>query len=818
MKTLWQDLPYAVRILLKKPGFTFVAILTLALGIGANTAIFSVVNALLLKPLPFADANQLLVIQQTRIGEKENDRGVSYLNFMDWQAQNQSFESMAIVGTDEATLINEGEPLRVHSAIVSADFFQTLKIQPMLGKVFRAEDDQPGTNGGFDSLMLTYSCWKNRFAGDAKIVGRTIKLDDRPFTIIGVTPPDLFPLEQEPVDFWTTVAVNGAVNQKDSANASRGFPTYLGVIARLKPNVTAAQAREEMEIINHALQEKYPASNAKIGVRLTGLRELVIGDVGSMLWLLFGIVGTVLLIACVNVANILLARAAARQREIAIRTALGASRWHIIRQLLTESLLLGLGGGLFGLLFSMWCVDGLVALLPADVPHITGLTPDWRVLFFTFGLTLLTGVFCGMIPALTATRIDVSEAVKEGGRASSGGATSGRLRNTLVIAEVALALPLLIAAGLLLKSLVQLQGVNPGFETGSILTMQMSLSGERYRGADFKPERINAFLNQLTERLKQLPGVGDVSYAQCVPLTSVENNTNFNIVERPYPQGQQPTAQLRFIGLDYFKTLNIPQVDGRDFIDRDKPDAPPVVIINAAFARQYFGDENPLGKKLKLGWGGDEAKEIVGVVGNVRHRALSDQSRPEMYVPQAQFPNAGITLLVRSHLQPESLIAPVKKEIYALDPQLPLTEIKTLEQYRADTLALPRFITLLLTGFASLALALTIIGLYSVVSYSVSQRTREIGIRMAMGAQRSDVLKLVIKQGMILTSIGVAFGLSAAYALTRLMKSLLYEVSATDILTFVVIALLFMIVALFACFVPARKATKVDPMIALRYE
>jgi putative ABC transport system permease protein len=818
MQTLWQDLRYAMRILLKKPGFTFVAILTLALGIGANTAIFSVINAVLLRPLPFPDDRQLLVLQQTRIGEKDKDRGVSYLNFLDWQAQNQSFESLAIVGTDEVTLTSEGEPLRVHSAIVSADFFNTLKIQPMLGNTFTAEDDQPGANSGFHSLMLTHSCWKNRFGGDTKIVGRTIKLDGKSFTVIGVTPPDIFPLQQEPVDFWTTVAVNGAVNQKESANASRGFPTYMGVIARLKPGVTLAQAREEMEIINGAIQEKYPASNAKTGVRLTGLRELVIGDVSSLLWLLLGIVSAVLLIACVNVANILLARAAARQREIAIRTALGASRWHIIRQLLTESLLLSLGGGLFGLLFSMWCVDGLVALLPADVPQVAGLTPDWRVLLFTFGITLLTGVICGLIPALTSTRIDVSEAVKEGGRASSGGVASRRLRNALVVVEVALALPLLIGAGLLVKSLVQLQNVNPGFETGNILTMQMSLSSQRYLGEDFSPERINAFLQQMTERIKPLPGVREVSFAQCVPLTSVDNNTNFNIVERPYPKGQQPTAQLRFIGLNYFKTLNIPQVEGRDFTERDNPKAPPVVIINEAFARQYFDGENPIGKKLKLGWGGNDAKEVVGIVSNVRHRSLSDEARAEMYVPQTQFPNAGITLLIRSTIKPETLIASVKKEIYTLDAELPLTEIKTLENFRADTLALPRFNTFLLTLFAGLALALTIIGLYGVISYSVSQRTREIGIRMAMGAQRSDVLKLVIKQGMLLTCIGVAFGLSAAFALTRLITSLLYQVTATDVWTFVVMALLFIVVALLACVAPARRATKVDPMIALRYE
>lgn len=818
MQILWQDLRYAMRILLKKPGFTFVAILTLALGIGANTAIFSVINAVLLRPLPFPDDRQLLVIQQTRIGEKDKDRGVSYLNFLDWQAQNQSFESMAVAGTDEATLTSEGEPLRVHSAIVSSDFFKTLKVQPILGNTFTAEDDQPGASSGFHSLMLTYSCWKNRFGGDAKIVGRTVKLDDQSFTVIGVTPPDIFPLQQEPIDFWTTVAVNGSVNQKSSANASRGFPTYMGVIARLKPGVTHAQATEEMEIINSALQEKYPASNAKVGVRLTGLRELVIGDVSSLLWLLLGIVSAVLLIACVNVANILLARAAARQREIAIRTALGASRWHIIRQLLAESLLLSVGGGLLGLLLSMWCVDGLVALLPADVPHIAGLTPDWRVLLFTFGVTLLTGVICGLIPALTSTRIDVSEAVKESGRASSGGVASRRLRNTLVVAEVALALPLLIGAGLLLKSLVQLQSVDPGFETSNILTMQMSLSSKRYMDKDFSPERINAFLQQVTERIKPLPGVREVSFAQCVPLTSVDNNTNFNIVERPYPKGQQPVAQLRFIGLDYFKTLHISQVDGRDFTERDNPKAPPVVIINEAFARQYFNGENPLGKKLQLGWGGDDAKEIVGIVGNVKHRSLSDEARAEMYVPQAQFPNGGITLLVRSTVKPETLIATIKKEIHGLDAELPLTEIKTLEDFRADTLALPRFNTFLLTLFAGLALALTIIGLYGVISYSVSQRTREIGIRMAMGAQQSDVLKMIIKQGMLLTCTGVALGLGAAFAVTRLIGSLLYEVTTTDAWTFAGMALLFIIVALLACVAPARRATKVDPMIALRYE
>jgi putative ABC transport system permease protein len=818
MQTLWQELRYALRILLKPPSVTLVAVFTLALGVGANTAIFSVVNAALLRPLPYPDADQLLVIQQTRNGEKESSPGASYLNFLDWQRQSQAFESLAIVGSGESTLLGEGEPLRVQTAIVSADFFQTLNVQPALGRAFTAEDEQPGGASGTNSAMLTYSCWKNRFGGDMKIIGCTIKLDEEAFTVIGVTPPELFPLQQEPVDFWTTVAVNGRASQQGSANGSRAYPAYAGVLARLKPGLTLAQAREEMAIINRGLQESYPKANANLNVQVNGLRELIIGDVSTKLWLLLGIVGAVLLIACANVANLQLSRATSRQREIAIRAALGASRWQLIRGLLIESLLLSLGGGLFGLLFSLWCVDALMALLPATAPHLSGLTPDWRVLLFTFGVSVLTGLVCGLIPALTSTRIDLSEAVKEGGRSASSGAISGKLRNSLVIVEVAVALPLLIAAGLFLKSLVQMQRVNPGFDTDNILTMQMSLAGERYTGKDFKPWRINAFLNQLTERVKGLPGVGDFSFAQCVPLTAVENNTSFTIVERPYSKGQTPMAQLRFIGLDYFKTLAIPRLDGRDFSDRDQPAAPPVVIINDAFARQYFDGENPLGKKLTLGWGGEDAKEIVGIVGNVRHRDLTDQARPEMYVPQAQFPNTGITLLVRSHLSPESLIASIKREVFALDPELPLTEIKTLEQHRAETLALPRFVTFLLALFAVLALLLTIVGLYGVISYAVTQRTREIGIRQALGAQGKDVLKMILRQGMRLTVIGAAFGLSAAIAVARLIKSQLYEVSASDPLTFALVVLLLLAIAFLACFLPARRATKIDPMTALRHE
>jgi putative ABC transport system permease protein len=817
MGTLWNDLRYGARMLLKRPGFTLIAVITLALGIGANTAIFSVVNAVLLRPLPFPNEKQLVAVQQTRTDKANDDRGVSYLNFTDWQAQSKSFENMAIVATDEATLTGEGEPVRVRGAVVSSDFFNTLGIAPKLGRAFNPADDLPGTSGGFNSLILTDGAWRNRFGADPKIIGRKITLGERSFTIVGVTPDGIIPLQTEPIDYWATVAVNGDAARQGSANASRGYSAYIGVLARLKAGVTIGQARAEMETIARRLQEKYPRANAKSGIAVTPLRDLVVGDVRSKLWLLLGIVGAVLLIACVNVANLLLARATTRQREMAIRAALGASTRHVIQQLLGESLLLSLAGGLAGLLLSMWLIDVLVALLPAGVPRLSGLSPDWRVMLFTLGAAIMTGVLCGLAPAIAAAKIDLTEAIKEGGR-SAAGAGRSLLRNGLVVGQIAAALVLLVGAGLLVKSLIRLQQVNPGFETGSILTMQMSLSSDRYFDQPTKPERINAFLSELTGRVKALPGVREVSFAQSVPLTSVDNNTSFDIVERPSAKGEQSSAQLRFIGLNYFHTLNIPTISGRDFTERDAPQSPPVVILNEAFVREHFKGEDPIGKRLHLGWGGDAPKEVVGVVGDVRHRGLSDKARPEMYVPQAQFANAGITLLVRSSLKPESLIAPIKKQIYSLDPQLPVTEVKTLDQYRADSVALPRFSALLLGLFAGLALLLTAVGLFGVVSYSVTQRTNEIGIRLALGAQLGDVMGLVIGQGMRLVGLGVAVGLIASLALTQLLQNWLFNVSPTDPWTFVVIAVLLTLVALVACYIPARRATKVDPMVALRCE
>lgn len=821
MQSILQNLRYGARILLKKPGFTLIAVLTLALGIGANTAIFSVVNAVLLRPLPFPNDAQLVVVQQTQLAKPDDNRGVSYLNFTDWQSRSQSFSSLAIVGADEATLTGEGEPVRVRGAVVSADFFKTLGVAPQLGRAFAATDDLPGADGGFNSVVLTDSGWRNHFGGDLKIIGRKIMLGEQAFTVIGVSQRGVFPLEKEPIDYWATVAVNGDPAKAGTANASRGYRPYLGVIARLKPSLTLAQSRAELETIHRDLQEKYRVANGKTGVVLTPLRDLVVGDARSSLWLLFGIVGAVLLIACVNVANLMLTRAITRRREIAIRAALGAGTGHIVRQLLGESLLLSLAGGVAGLLLSMWLIEILSALLPADIPRISGLEPDWRVLLFTFSAAILTGVLCGLAPAFTALKINLTDAIKKGGQSGQGANAApsvNLLRNGLVVGQIAVALVLLTGAGLLAKSLIRLHQVKPGFETGNILTMQMSLSGDRYFGEGMKPERINAFLDELTGRVRRLPGVTEVSFAQCVPLTSVDNNTSFDIVERPAAKGEQPSAQLRFIGLNYFQTLNIPALDGRDFTARDNPHAPPVMIVNETFVREYFKGENPIGKRLRLGWGGDEPKEIIGVVGNVRHRALSDAARPEMYVPQAQFANAGITLLVRSALKPEAMIAPIKREIYALDPQLPVTGVKSLDEYRADSLAVPRFNTFLLSLFAGLALLLTAIGLYGLMSYSVTQRTNEIGIRLALGAQPRDVRRLILGHGVRLMAVGVSLGVAASLALTRLMAGRLFEVSATDPLTFAGVALLLIGIVLPACWIPARRATQVDPMVALRCE
>ncbi len=828
MEALLRDLQHSTRSLFRKPGFVIVAALTLALGIGANTAVFTVINAVLFRPLPIPKEDRLLVVREFNTEKADDGRGVSYPNFNDWRANCPSFESMSIVGDTNGTWQNGGEPVRVRGAIVSTEFFKTLGVSPKLGRAF--EPSEEAFTGGFERkegssapeiilpVMLTDSGWRKLTGGDPAVVGKTFLLDGSKVQIVGVTPPNLFPVKDEPIEFWTTVAANGSSAQEGSANASRGYRPYAGVIARLRPGVSPEQGLSEVQRIQAGLTERYPKANAKMGVTAQPLRELLVGDASKMLWLTLGIVFAVLLIACVNVANLLLARAASKQREIAVRSALGASRFQIVRQLITESLILAGIGGVAGFGLSFLFISGILELLPASIPRLAALTPDWRVLLFTFASVTLAGLASGLFPALSLRRGNLADGIKEDSRSSVGGPAGSRLRGALVVSEIAIALMLLTGAGLLINSLIRLQNVNPGFATERILTVQMAISGGQYYEDGMGPHRISAFLDSLTERVRALPGVTAVSYAQSVPLTGVENNTQFDIIERPTAKENKPAAQLRFIGTGYFATLNIPVRAGRDFNERDNASAPRVALVNEAFVRRHFSGENPIGKKLKMGWGGEEPKEIVGVVGDVRHRSLSDEARPEMYVPQAQFGNAGITLLVKSTVEPESLVAGVKREVRALDPNLPLTDIKTLADYRGEALAFPRFVTFVLTGFAMLALVLTAIGLYGVVSYGIAQRTREIGIRMALGATTADILNRFLAQGLKLAVIGVGAGLVGAVFLTRFLESQLFEVKATDPLTFALVALFLVLTSLVACWVPARRASSADPMDALRHE
>ncbi len=818
MKNFVGDVRYGFRQLVKQPGYTLLAIATLALGIGANTAIFTAINAVLFKPLPIADEMRVVVLQQFRHDKQNASYGVSYLNFSDWRERSQSFSAMAIAQSGETTLLTDDEPFRATYAAVSADFFKTLGLKPHLGGGFVTTDDEPNGRDGMNAAMLTYTTWQNRFGSDPKIVGKQLTNGEDRFRIVGVTPPSIFPLQKEPIDFWTTVALNGAANDKGSANASRGYPAYAGAIARLKPGVTIAQAQAELGNLNEALTQAHPNANGNTAVRVVALRELFVKDARPILWLLLGVVGAVLLIACVNVANILLTRAASRQRELSIRAALGASKWDIVQQLLVESLMLALAGGVIGLLVSLWMVDGIVALLPNDIPRLAGLSPDWRVLLFTMSAVLLTGLLCGLLPAFSVSPQNLADAIKDGGRSATSGLARGRLRSALVVAEIAIALTLLVGAGLLFKSLYRLNQVNPGFNTENILTAQLGLGGSRYVDRSYSPVRINQFLSQLQERVERLPGVEAVTNAQCVPFTGSENNTQFNIIERPAPANAQPAAQLRFVSPGYFDALQIPLKAGRTIMPQDGPQTLNVMLVNEVFVREHLRGESPLGKRMKLGWGGDAPKEIVGVVGDVRHRGLGDSARPEMYVPQAQFANAGITLIIRTQGDPLNLVKQLKQEIRALDPGLPVTDIKTLAQFRHETLDVPRFNSFLLGGFALLALLLTLVGLYGVMSYSVTQRTPEIGIRMALGASAADVLRMIVAQGAHLVVIGLALGLIGAFALTRVLQNLLYDVRSTDPLTFALMALLLAAVALLACYWPARRATQVDPLIALRRE
>src|SRR5262245_33134475 len=811
MQTLIQDLRYGARILLKKPGFALIALITLAFGIGANTAIFSVVNAVLLRPLPYVEPERLVALWETRQGGRNS---ISYPNFLDWRAQNKSFERMASYYTNYMALTGIATPVNLRSAVVSPDLFATLGVKPQLGRWFVAEEEKPGIR----AAIINYGLWQRQFGGDPNVVGRALTLNGKQFNVVGVMPAGFqFPIEAEPVEVWVTSSIDGEkTNPKEPAQNEQRGAHFLLAVGRLKHGLKLEQAQAEMNAIGANLEKQYPDSNTRRGVKLIPYHNDLVHDYSEALWLILGAVGCLLLIACANVANLLLARATARYKEIAVRAALGADRRRVIRQLLTESLLLSLGGGVLGLLLAWWGTEGLVKLIPEDVPRLAEINIDHWVFGFTLLISVVTGVVFGLAPALQASKIELTEAMKEGSRSAGGG--RGRLRGALVVAEIAIALVVLIGAGLLLQTFRRLQQVDLGFDTHNILTATVELPDARYP----KPEQVTAFYQTLLDRVKAMPGVEAVSAIVPQPLSGDTMMISFDIEGRNIPKGERPVSHFRSISLDYFSVMKIPLLAGRAFTERDNSQGPGVVIVNETFAKRHFPNENPIGKHVKPGIsleGEPVWREIVGVVKDVKHRqSLSRDYEPEYYLPHAQMPINSMNLVMRVTNDQRGLASAIQHEVQSLDLDIPVYRIRTLEQYLGVAVAQPKFNALLLSLFAGLALLLTAIGLYGVMAYSVVQRGQEIGIRIALGAQTGDMLKMVLRQGLKLTAIGLSIGLATAFALTRYIQSLLFGVKAADPLTFAAIAMLLIAVALVACWAPARRATKVDPMVALRAE
>ncbi|HEX6729405.1 MAG TPA: ABC transporter permease [Pyrinomonadaceae bacterium] len=814
METLLQDIRFGLRMLIRSPSVSIVATIALALGIGANTAIFSVVNAVLLRPLPFNDSQSLFAVFETVLDRGLERGSHSYPNFFDLRSQNTVFERIACYHSSDHVMTGRGEPARLRGSVVSADLFPLLGTPPLLGRTFISEDDQPGQTSR--AVILSEQLFQKRFNADASILNQPITLDGNSYTVVGVMPRSFeFPIQNEPVDLWTTIAIDASGTSPVTEQRGAHF---LRAIARLKPGVTATQAQAEITTIAARLEQQYPDTNTRRGLRLEPSLNAIVGNVRPALLILLGAVSCVLLIACANVANLLLARAMGRHKEMAIRSALGAGRTRIIRQLLTESILLSVVGGAIGLLLAVWWSDLLIALGKEDIPRAVHVGIDWRVLGFTFAVSVLTGIIFGLFPALHSTKTELTESLKEGGRTSGAGSSRNRIRGALVVAEVAIAVVLLVAAGLLLQSLWRLQQVNPGLQPDNVLTFNVSLPDVRY-----SYDQQIQFFQDMRGRLSALPGVKSVSSVMPLPLSGDRFSISFKVDGRPVAPKDEPSADFYAIDTGYFQTMGIPLVKGRDFNQHDQRKSAPVVIVTESFARQFFPGEDPIGRRIEPGISTIEnedspMREIVGVVGDVKHRGLNVEPRASYYVPLTQIPFTQMAGVVKTTTEPKSLTSAVTKEIAAMDKDLPLFDVKTMDEYLATVVAAPRFNTTLLSIFATVALVLTIVGLYGVMSYSVAQRTNEIGIRLALGAQTSDVLKMVVKQGITLVVIGLSIGLLTAVVLMRVVSGLLFGVTARDPFTFAFVALLLATIALLACLVPAWHATRVDPMEALRCE
>jgi putative ABC transport system permease protein len=814
MRNLFQDFRYALRQLRKNPGFTAVAVLTLALGLGANTAIFSVIDAVLLHPLPFHDPSRLVIVRPTEPGRRD-DIGVSYPTFLDWRSQNHVLEGLSVFREEDFTLTGRGEPAHLSGAVVSANLFSVLGVPPADGRDFTPEEDQPAGTGL--PIILSHSLWQNRFGSDPKIIGQSLTLDGQTFSVVGVMPASFqFPVQRTPVEFWTTIALDAQpMNGSPPITAQRGAG-YLDVIARLKPQVTIVTAQTEMARIQDGLNRQYPENRPK-GVSLVPEADAVVGDMRQGLLILLGAVGLVLLIACVNLSNLLLARATTRYKEIGVRTALGATRWIIVRQLLAESFLLAAAGGAAGLALAAWGIKLLTALAPGDLPRITESGINLQVLIFTALAAIFTSILFGLVPALQAARPELAASLKEGGRSGTETLARGRLRSALVVTEMALAMVLLVGAGLLARSLLGLGRVDPGFAKDHVITFGLDLP-DRYR----QTQRV-AFYRILLERVRATPGVRSASAAFPLPLSADDVKTSFEVEGRPMKPSEYPVTTLHIIDRDYFHALGVPLLSGRVFNSQDDAvGAPPVVIISERLARQTFPGDDPVGRRIRTnissGPGDAPMRTVVGVVGDVKAEGLGAASIPESYVPYAQLPFAPMSVVVRTEIAPTNLVPTLTTEVQSLDSALPLLHVKTLDEYVDDSVMGTRFETFLLGTFGVLAFLLTAVGLYGVISYTVVQRRREMGIRLALGADRAAILGMIVKSGALLAGAGALIGLAAAFLLTRLMASLLFGVGPTDPLTFVCVPIALISVAVLASYIPARHAAKVDPMVALHYE
>jgi putative ABC transport system permease protein len=811
MSTFAQDLRYGVRMLASGGPVTLIAIITLALGIGANTAIFSMVNAILLKPLPYLRPSELLLI-----GERHGERPISvaWLNYADWRARNRVFSEMGASNTVFLNLTRrDSEPERLVGARVTASYFRTLGVDPLAGRTFTEQEDTPG---GEPVIVLSEGAWQRLFGGDRTVIGRALTLNDTAYTVIGIMPA-AFVIQNPPIEAWVSM---GRVRD---TFGNRGNHPGIRVVARMKPGVTLEQARKDLEGIAARLTQEYPATNSNIGVTVDPLHEQVVGpDLTRALVVLLGAVAFVLLIACANVANLLLSRGAARQREIAVRTALGAGRARLLRQLLTESVLLAVAGGIGGVLLGAWGLRTLLAVVPDNLARVDAVHIDASVLMFTAALTLLTGIVFGLAPALQVSKPDLNETLKEGGRSGSKGVRAQRVRSTLVVAQIALSLVLLIGAGLMLRSFAELQASSPGIDPANVVAAGVTLPGVRY--ATEEPRR--QFMRRVVDRLESTPGVESAAAITPLPLSLNGWQTSFAVEGYPEPEpGNFPVNDIARITPDYFRTMGIRLLGGRIFTWQDNEKAPLVAIIDETFADTWFANQDPIGRRIKVNAGHPVPGmppppwvTVVGVVNHVKNYGIDQESRVEVYVPFMQSTVSQMNLVVKGRGGAAAIGQAMRNAVREADPALPVFAVRTMEEYLARTLTSKRLMMLLLAVFAAVALTLAAVGIYGVMAYAVAQRTSEIGIRMALGAHPRDVLRLVVGQGMLLTICGLVLGLGAAYWLTRLIDTLLFGVSATDASTFVAVAVLLGAVAFLATWIPARRAARVDPLVALRYE